>query len=589
MKNVFSGIKAWIVELKIRNKLLLAFLVLSFVPMLLIASINYGMSKRVLEEKTNRYSHDILLQAAGNIENKLDKIEDISFSILFDTELQSQLQKAKDGRLDAYERSRVQTGVESVLAAQILYHNEIDAAFVASVGGYVYALDKTKQGYGVLEQEKDTILDAGGSSVWFSCENENVVAVARAINSVVTQRTLGYLVMYVDSDFFLDTLADVQSVMGGELCLIDREGLVLAGRESAPTNVVMDMTHEAFAESYSFNAYKLDGQSVYRAASERMENGWRIVATVPVQAYEREIISLRNLTLLITMVLFLLTILCAWQVSGSISQPIQNLTQAMTRFGGGDLTVRYATTAKDEVGLCAEAFSKMAENIGQLIEKVYAEQLMKRDAELKTLRMQINPHFLYNTLDTINWMARTSGNTDICVMVKSLGDLMRATINGGDFISIRDEMKSLGNYLTIQEYRYKDKFQTIFEIAPDTEELYIPKMILQPLVENAIYHGIEPLFEPGWIKITTVRKEHLLQIEVSDNGAGMSEETVQQLLNGQDNNLSGRGSIGVQNVIKRVKKLYGENYGLTITSDFGEGTTIHMDLPATFKIKESDD
>lgn len=584
MKRMFSRVEEWIRNLKIQNKLLLAFLGLSFFPMLLIAGTNFAASKSILEEKTSRYSHDILMQATVNIESKLDKIEDISFSILFDTELQNLLQKAAANSLDAYEQSRIQTGVESVLASQILYHDEIDAAFVVTAGNSIYQMDKTKQNYGVLEQRRDEILEAGGSARWFNCGSDEVVALARAINSVVTQKTLGYLVMYIDTDFFLDTLSDVQSTMGGALWLVDGEYQVLLGRKNRPDIPTVDLTQAFERESYSFSRDKTDGRQQYRAIGEEMANNWKIVAAIPVSDYQREIANLRNTTFFVTVILFFFTVFFAWSISRSISKPIHDLTLAMTRFGNGELNVRCKASTNDEVGLCAETFSRMAENIGQLIQKVYEEQLMKREAELKTLRMQINPHFLYNTLDTINWMARANGSKDICVMVKSLGDLMRAAINGGDFVSIREEIKNLKNYLTIQEYRYKDKFQTFFEIEANTEEVFIPKMILQPLVENAIYHGIEPLFEQGYIRISTAIKDQLLQIDVCDNGAGMSEETVQQLMNGKETPSTGKESIGIQNVIKRIKKLYGEEYGLIITSDYGEGTTVRIEIPAAHKI-----
>lgn len=584
MKRLLLQIKRWLNNLKIQNKLLLAFLGLSFFPMLLIAATNFAVSKSVLEEKTSRYSHDILMQAAVNIESKLDKIEDISFSILFDTELQSLLQKATLGTMDEYEQSRIQTGVESVLASQILYHNEIDAAFVVTANDLIYCMDKTKQNYGVMENEYEAIISAGGSALWFNCDNKEVTALTRAINSVVTQKTLGYLVMYVDTDFFLDTLSDVQSTMGGELLLIDREYSPLLGRRNTSDITTIDLTQVSEKESYSFSLDKTGSKQQYCAISEEMGNGWRIVAAIPVSDYQREISNLRNITFFVTILLFFLTVFCAWSISGSISKPIHDLTLAMTRFGDGELNVRCKASTNDEVGICAETFSRMAENIGQLIQKVYDEQLMKREAELKTLRMQINPHFLYNTLDTINWMARANGSKDICVMVKSLGDLMRATINGGDFVSIREEIKNLKNYLTIQEYRYKGKFQTFFEIAPNTEDIFIPKMILQPLVENALYHGIEPLFEPGYIRISSSINGRNLQIDVCDNGAGMSEETVQQLMQGAENVSTERESIGIQNVVKRIKKLYGDEYGLMITSDYGEGTTIHIEIPAAHKI-----
>jgi len=227
----------------------------------------------------------------------------------------------------------------------------------------------------------------------------------------------------------------------------------------------------------------------------------------------------------------------------------------------------------------------MAENINQLIGTVYQEQLMKREAELKSLRMQINPHFLYNTLETINWMARTGGNVDVGIMAKSLGDLMRATIDGRDTVRLCEEIASLNHYLLIQKYRYGDKFDVVLEIPKNTAKLYVPKLILQPLVENAIYHGVEPAFSHGEIRVDASLELAGLCIVVSDTGVGMGNEMIDQIMHGNDD---GESSIGLRNVIKRIRTLYGEPYGLTITSEIGEGTAIRILLPIIKTINEGE-
>jgi two-component system sensor histidine kinase YesM len=257
----------------------------------------------------------------------------------------------------------------------------------------------------------------------------------------------------------------------------------------------------------------------------------------------------------------------------------------MVQFGKGDFTVRCPEGAKDEAGRLSETFNQMAENINILVQKVYEEHLMKREAELKSLQMQINPHFLYNTLETINWMARVHGTEDIGIMVKSLGDLMRATINDKDYVMLADEINSLNNYLKIQKYRYGNKFEAGFEIDPNTKKLYVPKLILQPLVENAIYHGIEPSIEKGVIQIKTMLDNKELIITVYDSGIGMTHDTISRVLdiNSKEDNFTSH-SIGLQNVIRRIKTLFGDDYGLEIHSELGEWTRIIVRLPVMFEV-----
>ncbi len=184
--------------------------------MTFVAFSNFSLSKKIITEKTSRYSHDILVQTAKNMSSRIDKIEDISFSIFVDREVQSGLQKVNESVLDEYEKSQIKANIESVLASQILYHNEISAVFLTSSDNSIYMLDKTKQGYSVLEEYSEQIFSQKGSTIWFGGFNDNnVVALARSINSIVSQKGLGYMVMYIDAGYLKDVLAEIQYVMGG--------------------------------------------------------------------------------------------------------------------------------------------------------------------------------------------------------------------------------------------------------------------------------------------------------------------------------------------------------------------------------------
>ncbi len=321
------------------------------------------------------------------------------------------------------------------------------------------------------------------------------------------------------------------------------------------------------------------------ACSKPMSNGWRIITTLPVMIYQSEINSLRNSIILFAIILFIVSIMCAWGLSLGISRPIRLLSSTMVRFGEGDFSARCPEGAKDETGKLSTTFNQMADNINTLVKKVYDEQQMKRNAELKSLQMQINPHFLYNTLETINWMARIHGAHDIGIMAKSLGDLMRASIDMKDCVLLKDEILNLNNYLKIQKYRYEDKLEVVVDIAPDTEKLYVPKLIIQPLVENAIYHGIEPALDKGTIEVRSILENDNLLISVIDNGVGMTLDTIKHILDIDNmvDNSSLNSSIGLYNVIKRVKTLYGDYYGIEIQSEFGGGTKVTLRLPALSK------
>jgi two-component system sensor histidine kinase YesM len=224
----------------------------------------------------------------------------------------------------------------------------------------------------------------------------------------------------------------------------------------------------------------------------------------------------------------------------------------------------------------------MVAQVQKLIQEVYQEQYLTQKAELKSLRMQINPHFLYNTLESINWMARIKGAPEIGDMVKALGDLMRVSISGEDFIPVGEEVGNVVNYLKIQNFRYGDRFEIRIHIEPDIEKILVPKLILQPIVENAIVHGLEEKVGNGRIEITGVLEEGNIVITVADNGVGMEEEKAAVILDdgGEEAAHSDNHThIGLKNVDRRIKLYYGQQYGLSVASVPGSGTTVRAVLP----------
>jgi len=217
----------------------------------------------------------------------------------------------------------------------------------------------------------------------------------------------------------------------------------------------------------------------------------------------------------------------------------------------------------------------MVYNINDLIDKVYTETMLKQEAELKSLRMQINPHFLYNTLDTINWLSREKGVPEVGAMAKSLGDMMYYTINGSDFTNVEDEIKNINNYLMIQRKRYEERIVFTVDIPEELYPYKLPKLILQPLIENAIIHGLENKMKGGLVSIWGRINNKMLMLSVSDNGIGMSQEKVKSILLKDS-----QESIGVRNVNQRLQLYYGEQRGLEVQSIINVGTQVTISIPA---------
>jgi len=277
-------------------------------------------------------------------------------------------------------------------------------------------------------------------------------------------------------------------------------------------------------------------------------------------------------------------ILISWFISGMISSPINELNSKMqlAQKGDFDATIQLKNSEKEVMEL-ADSYNILLKRIKDLIEEKRIEHEAKRQSELNALQAQINPHFLYNTLDSIMWMAESGQNEEVVEMVTALARLFRISISKGQkTISVANELEHARNYLLIQKIRYKEKFTFTIHADEATKQLKTLKLILQPIIENAIYHGIEYMVDEGKIDIIVFTQNDTLVFEIIDNGLGMEQETIQKLIHTKDSEVEptqGGSGVGVRNVDERIKLSYGDQYGLDITSALEIGTTVRITLP----------
>jgi two-component system sensor histidine kinase YesM len=260
----------------------------------------------------------------------------------------------------------------------------------------------------------------------------------------------------------------------------------------------------------------------------------------------------------------------------------------MRRVENGDLTVKTKMRRKDEIGMLGDSFDKMVRRIRGLMDQIYQEQQTLRKSELKALQSQINPHFLYNTLDSIIWLARANRTDEIIRMVTSLTKMFRIVISRGkEVISVKEEIDHIFNYLTIQQLRYRSKLSYEIDIPESMYRYQTLKLLLQPLVENAIYHGIKLKKEQGRITVTGYETEHTLHFLVHDTGPGMTEEQLEQLHNTlEEEDGIKMDSYGAKNVHERIRLFFGAEYGLKYESMAEQGTTVTLTIPKLSEVNE---
>lgn len=290
----------------------------------------------------------------------------------------------------------------------------------------------------------------------------------------------------------------------------------------------------------------------------------------------------------ITTVILILILAGAFMISRKIvtgiTEPIQKLCEAAEAAGSGDFQIRAQGEGLDEIAVLNASFNQMVEEIGNLVEDIRVEELNLRAAELRVLQEQINPHFLYNTLDNIIWLAESKDTEQVVKMVSALSNFFRTTLSKGrEFITVREEGEHIRSYLEIQQFRYRDILEYEVKIPEELWEYQVIKLTLQPLVENALYHGIKKKRGKGHICVSAEHYKDVLIFKVKDDGMGMEEarlEQVRGILDGSVVEEQQSGGFGLFNVNQRIQLHYGAEYGLKVQSTYGEGTEIWVRIPA---------
>lgn len=322
-----------------------------------------------------------------------------------------------------------------------------------------------------------------------------------------------------------------------------------------------------------------DDEKIY-TFSRSETTGWTVVGCMNMAELLKDSREANKIYMLTAIVLVVIAMLLSSFISKSITLPIQKLRNSMERVQEGDFKAAdIVIPAENEIGSLTTSFNVMTHKIEDLMAQNVHEQELKRKSELKALQSQINPHFLYNTLDSIIWMAEGKKNEDVVVMTASLARLLRQSISNEDeTVSIIQEIQYIKSYLTIQKMRYKDKLEYEIDVDSSIYSVHIVKLVLQPIIENAIYHGLKYKDSKGMIWVKGHQDGRNAVIEIKDDGVGMDEETLAHIFEKHKVNYHSNG-VGVYNIQKRLSLYYGKEYGLRYESEKGKGTTVTVVIP----------
>ena len=561
----------------LQKRIIVLFFICIMVPVFSLGTVAYVYSSDIIHRKLIDYNVDLLGEMSQTIKLRLDAIDYMTVAMFTNEVLQDNVYQLEKGYDSLVKRTQAILDVEKVLI-------QGSAAYEGVVGvGLLGDSIEIKTSMTVpslqLNDEECTLVNAGkGKCVWLTSLNGQWrTACARVLYSLKHQAPMGYLVVGYDHQAFVRVLKSKEYFKDGAVYLVDGDNHIIAGSKAFNAGTPLEVDGEYLSDASEGSIIK--GQ--YVVISNIAGTNWRLVSIVPSVHFESEIRSLRAWIFTLSPVMALLSFLLAFKISKQMLNPLKMLADTMQTVGEGNLEARWEYPYNNEIGVIGASFNRMLVQINQLMKDSLERQHLYHDAEIRSLRMQINPHFIYNTLDSIKWMARMSGNDEMVQVVSALSDYMRSTIYGPATVSLKDEIDNTRNYLFIQRFRYGDQLKCQMDIPDDIMDCKVPRLILQPLVENAIIHGVSKKIGIGHIVISGQRTDDRLILCVRDDGPGMSRERADQVLSHSIED-SSRDTIGLFNVHRRLVLLYGKGYGLEITSTPGFGTIVKVHIPSSF-------
>lgn len=417
---------------------------------------------------------------------------------------------------------------------------------------------------------------------------DDVFSLAKAVQDPETGEVLGVILLDIRHDIIQSSINGVTIGEKGFVFVMDQEDNIVY----TPVNGIVYRVNPKWVKAMEPMSVQIQGGS-YQIRSELSPyTGWRTVGVFSMDEVMSSVNTIVYILFTCVIISLVLVVIVSFKFSRTLTNPIFKLKRLMKQAESGDLTVRFNFQHNDEIGELGQSFNHMIARIDQLIQMVYVEQENKRTAEMKSLQEQIKPHFLYNTLDTISWMARDYDAEDIVRLVDALTNMFRIGLSHGkDIITVKEEITHVSNYLYIQKIRYKDKLNYVIHVDESLYAIEVPKLILQPLVENAIYHGVKAKRGGGTITITGVPEGENLVFTVQDNGAGMPQEKVEELNRRMSERsvLDEQKSFGLFYIRERIQLCYGTGYGVHVESALGEGTRVTITLPLYQKPKKFDE
>lgn len=544
-----------------------------------VSILAFQGSTDVFEKKLYDNSIRELDYYAKDVKDSLQRVSDRSYEMLLDSELQSILGKLQKTKPETLEYNQLLTSIRWSLVNDKNLKSDIQTIYY--IDNYGNTVESGQASWEIPEEEKDVFMqkirDSSGEAVFYGPTKKckYLLCGRKMLNwQDMSLENMGTLMLVCDVGRMIERDKKLLEAEHASMFVYTDDHMIYQDiRESLPP-----LPQNKDGQGYKVLNYQ--GERYFMCYLSTSENGWMYVNFFPYSDVYGQIERVRNLAWCSFCVVFLLLLFLIHRISEIITRPLETLVQSMQVVETGDFEsakqIPMDAEREDEVGLLTKEFRVMLDQIDVLVKENYEKQFLLKDTKYKMLQAQINPHFLYNTLNVIHWMIRAKENEKASRMIVELGALLRASFDENPYTTVEEELNMLENYLKIQRYRYEDRADFVVEKNGNPGNYIMPRMTLQPLVENAIFYGADKMEDVCHIKITITEEENNILFEVKDNGPGMTEEELEGV---RKFTVKPKGhGIGIKNIYERLNITY-ETFQFQIESKPGKGTIIRIRVP----------
>ncbi|GGH18773.1 sensor histidine kinase [Paenibacillus segetis] len=589
----------WFKRLRIKNKIISIYFPLVLIPLLLMGLFSYTINSEAIIKKTKKNMLDesrLIMMRINTILNNADSFANLAMLDLNKDKQRMISQREKRAPLDSQANDDfvLRNQIENKLDFALMIFPDVESALFIDLNDNIYVTDpRLNQGttLGLNSPMFQEVKRQNGINTWFPMQRRDywvlnkeqaVLTIGKKILDTESLDTLGYLFVNVNEKALSSIYRPVGSEQSNGYYIIDDRELVISSSDEnqilQPLNPDQKLNFPdqttVLQEEKTVNGKKV----LLTAANSFGKSGWKLVNEIGLKDLTKETRQVTKIIVIVCGVSLLFALLGAVILSKAIASPIVFLAKHMRRIREENIYNPVDVKSGDEIGILGSGLNMMLGRIDDLLVRVKEEQQSKREYELALIQDQIKPHFFYNTLDLIYVLCVAGENDNAGKATKALADFYRIALsNGKEMITVREEIRNLHSYLYIQSARYSDLFDFQILIPNELLNSDIPKLTLQPLVENAIYHGLKEKGSFGHLTIEGERHKDAIHLSVKDDGVGIPPERLEQW------KVSGREShfFGLNNVNERIKLYFGERYGIQIQSQLGKCTTVTVEIPLT--------